>query len=34
MRDRIRYFLEHGDWKFAVAVFALLVGIWLAMRLL
>ena len=32
MRDRVSYFLRNLDWKFVLAVLALLIVVWLARR--
>jgi hypothetical protein len=32
MRDRLSYYLRNVDWKFALAIVALLVMVWLARR--
>lgn len=32
MRDRLTYFLRNLDWKFLLAIVALLVMVWLARR--
>jgi hypothetical protein len=32
MRDRLSYFVRNLDWKFVLAVLALLIVVWLARR--
>jgi hypothetical protein len=34
MRDRLRYFLESGHWKFLLAALALVLATWLATRIM